>query len=381
MGTAYEVLFLLYYAMTTLPTTESRVGLKSGISPNRPNLLLPKLYIFKRTVCLLSAFVLAMWYSNLIYLTQETFKEVATRILTAVTPKHKSSNMLKEVNDSNSFNNPYGKGDSQPGSDKCPPVPPNLVGHIPTNKNVPSLEAVESEFPDVTTGGRFQPKECVSRHRVAILIPYRNRAEHLKIFIYNLHKVLSRQQIDYGVFVIEQGDNREFNRAMLLNIGFLESTALNDYQCFIFHDVDLVPTDDRNIYNCPEQPRHLAVSVDNQSFVYYPSFFGGVSALRKEHMLKVNGFSNKYWGWGAEDDDISYRLKHLHFNIHRRPASVATYTALKHVKAKPSEKRYRLLHAWRSRYKTDGVNSIKYRRLDMVFKKLYTWILVDLRGP
>ncbi|XP_070390102.1 beta-1,4-N-acetylgalactosaminyltransferase bre-4-like isoform X3 [Dermacentor albipictus] len=221
----------------------------------------------------------------------------------------------------------------------CPLVPPNLVGYIPIRMDVPSLEAVENEFPEVMQGGRFRPKECTSRHRVAILVPYRNRAEHLKIFIYNIHKVLSRQQIDYGIFVIEQGDDADFNRAKLLNVGYVESTALYDYQCFVFHDVDMVPLDDRNVYTCPEQPRHMSVDVNNKSGVYYPYFFGGVSAVNKEQMLRVNGYSNKYWGWGAEDDDMSYRLKRYGYKIYRRPKDVARYATLAHVKSKPSDER------------------------------------------
>lgn len=365
--------------MTTFPASESVAVFKNGSHTNRQNRQLSK--ILRRTLYLLFLFALAMWYFDLGYITQEAFKGVATRLFPGVADKHKSANITEELTESNVLNNTYGKGGVPPEVNQCPPIPPHLVGRIAIKTNVPSLDAVENEFPDVSSGGHFRPKECVSRHRVAILIPYRNRAEHLKIFIYNLHKVLSRQQIDYGVFVIEQGDKKAFNRAMLLNIGFLESTALYDYQCFIFHDVDLVPADDRNIYNCPEQPRHMAVWVDSHSFVYYPLFFGGVNAVSKEHMLSVNGFSNKYWGWGAEDDDMAYRLQHLGLKIQRRPASVARYTSLKHVKAKPSSERFRLLHSWRYRYKTDGLNSVKYKRLDMAFKKLYTWILVDLRGP
>lgn len=34
------------------------------------------------------------------------------------------------------------------------------------------------------------------------------------------------------------------------------------YTCFIFHDVDLLPEDDRNLYSCSEFPRHLSVSVN-----------------------------------------------------------------------------------------------------------------------
>uniref|UniRef100_A0A023FZA8 Beta-1,4-N-acetylgalactosaminyltransferase n=1 Tax=Amblyomma parvum TaxID=251391 RepID=A0A023FZA8_AMBPA len=261
----------------------------------------------------------------------------------------------------------------------CPLIPPNLVGYIPTKMDVASIEAVEDEFPDVMMGGRFRPKNCTSRHRVAILIPYRDRAEHLKIFIYNIHRVLARQQVDYGVFVIEQGDQEKFNRAKLLNVGYLESTALYDYQCFVFHDIDLVPADDRNIYTCPQQPRHMSVRIDYRSGVPYTLMFGGVSSLNKEHMLLVNGFSNLYWGWGGEDDDISFRLKHFNLTILRRPAEIARYTSLRHVKNKPSPERHKILAKWKDRYKTDGLNSVKYKIMDIQFKKLYTWIVVDLR--
>lgn len=39
----------------------------------------------------------------------------------------------------------------------------------------------------------------------------------------------------------------------------------------------------------------------------YGSIFGGISALTREHVEKINGFSNDYWGWGGEDDDLSTR--------------------------------------------------------------------------
>lgn len=63
-----------------------------------------------------------------------------------------------------------------------------------------------------------------------------------------------------------------FNRAKLLNVGFLE--ALKDdeeYDCFIFSDVDLIPMDDRNLYRCYEQPRHFAVGMDKFGFRWVPA--------------------------------------------------------------------------------------------------------------
>ena len=39
----------------------------------------------------------------------------------------------------------------------------------------------------------------------------------------------------------------------------------------------------------------------------YASIFGGVGAFTKEQFEKINGFSNKFWGWGGEDDDLYKR--------------------------------------------------------------------------
>lgn len=50
-----------------------------------------------------------------------------------------------------------------------------------------------------------------------------------------------------------------------MNIGYKEvSMKNNDYGCFIFHDVNLVPENDHNLYSCPEEgkPRQMAFSVN-----------------------------------------------------------------------------------------------------------------------
>ena len=70
---------------------------------------------------------------------------------------------------------------------------------------------------------------------------------------------------------MNQADSNLFNRAMLLNVGFEEAMSDRNWTCAIFHDVDLLPEDDRNIYSCPEQPRHVSfyfnVLFDFQAYV------------------------------------------------------------------------------------------------------------------
>ena len=54
--------------------------------------------------------------------------------------------------------------------------------------------------------------------------------------------------LEYSIYVIEQSGGAQFNRAMLLNIGAKEALNQSNYDCFMFHDVDLLPEDDRVIY-------------------------------------------------------------------------------------------------------------------------------------
>jgi len=41
--------------------------------------------------------------------------------------------------------------------------------------------------------------------------------------------------------------------------------------------------------------------------VPYDNIFGGVTAFKQQHFETVNGFSNEFYGWGGEDDDMYNR--------------------------------------------------------------------------
>ncbi len=54
-----------------------------------------------------------------------------------------------------------------------------------------------------------------------------------------------------------------------MNIGFKEAQLLQEnFQCFIFHDVDLLPEYEGNPYICPEdgKPRQMAFSLDSWNY-------------------------------------------------------------------------------------------------------------------
>ena len=94
-------------------------------------------------------------------------------------------------------------------------------------------------------------------------------------------------------------------------------------------------------YTCPDQPRHMSVAVNTFKYrLPYRDIFGGVSALTKEQFIKVNGFSNQFWGWGGEDDDMSNRIRFHGYKIARYRSEIARYHMITHKKDIASPDRY-----------------------------------------
>ena len=101
--------------------------------------------------------------------------------------------------------------------------------------------------------------------------------------------------------------------------------------------------------------------------------------MRKEQFAKVNGFSNSFWGWGGEDDDMSNRIRHANYHISRYPINISRYKMLNHKKEKANPKRYDRLNSGVSKYLTDGLNSIKYEIYKYNKFPLFTWFLIELK--
>ncbi|XP_071115233.1 beta-1,4-N-acetylgalactosaminyltransferase bre-4-like [Haliotis cracherodii] len=265
----------------------------------------------------------------------------------------------------------------------CPEMPPNLVGALVVNMEPVPFQDIERQHPQIKPGGRFQPPNCKSRHHVAIIVPYRDRESHLKVLLNNLHPMLERQQLDYTIYVVEMAMPTTFNRATLMNIGYTESLKDFDFQCFIFHDVDFIAENDNNMYTCKETPRHMASAIDKHNYkLPYSTAFGGVVSLTKEHMIAVNGWSNMYFGWGSEDDDLRIRIYSKGLRVLRPSPEVGRYKMIKHQRDSTNQDntgRGKLVNSVRQRMKTDGLNSVKYELLKKDYRKLYTYIYVRVK--
>lgn len=124
-----------------------------------------------------------------------------------------------------------------------------------------------------------------------------------------------------------------FNKGRLYNtaVRYLEKGNLN-ITCLILHDVDLIPDDDRNFYSCERHhPKHTTSRVqkleNDKGYVrYYEFLVGGVLILTFDMYKKFNGFSNLYWGWGGEDDDLALRIIEARMCIVRPPYETAVYS-------------------------------------------------------
>jgi hypothetical protein len=145
-----------------------------------------------------------------------------------------------------------------------------------------------------------------------ILIPYRKREEHLKYFIENTVPLLKKYLENLKIVIIEQCNNKLFNRGMLLNIGFNENLNYDD-AIYFTHDVDINPYEE-TIINY-----YISHNIDNNTIkgIYTSSWgtLGGVICFKKVVFKKINGFPNTFWGWGVEDKVLQNRAEFYNINI------------------------------------------------------------------
>ena len=144
--------------------------------------------------------------------------------------------------------------------------------------------------------------------KLGVCVPYRNREAHLKEFIPRVGKFLEERGIEYAMYFGHQVDDKLFNRGAMKNIA-AEQAFKDGCDYIVWHDIDMIPEDDNCDYSFPEDnPRHIAIHISKTNYhLKYADYFGGAVIFSKEQVEKTNGYSNDYWDWGMEDDDLFWR--------------------------------------------------------------------------
>lgn len=266
--------------------------------------------------------------------------------------------------------------DQEEDNSMCPKYPKDLVGTIQPNFSIASYKDMAFRFTWLQMGGHHTPTRCKPREWVAILIPFRNRDNHLRILLNNLHPILYHQQLEYTIYILEQADEKPFNRGKLFNIGFREAKKDN-HTCFVFHDVDLIPENDHILYGCVRSPMHLSRAINKFNYkLPNKNSLGGVAAWKTKEFEQINGWSNQFVNWGGEDDDLSYRTIANRLPIFRFRNSVARYTMLTHKRTPVNTARHKQLEDSYTRYKIDGLSSLVYQSPRKQLHKLFTVVSI-----
>lgn len=139
--------------------------------------------------------------------------------------------------------------------------------------------------------------------QVTAIIPYRNRPDHLTAFLRHM------QCWPLDIIIVEQTEGKPFNRAALINVGFLDSKP----QCFVAHDIDMLP---KEVDYTPTYGVMQLASSDIQKVDY----LGGVTMFDYQTFVSVDGYHNNYFH-RAEDNEMMFNLKRHKIPIVNRHGS------------------------------------------------------------
>jgi hypothetical protein len=147
-----------------------------------------------------------------------------------------------------------------------------------------------------------------------IIVPYRargnqtERRQQLEYFIPYMNNYMKQFNIKYTLMVIEQNDDKLFNRGKLFNIGMLEACKLfveGEKPYFCHQNVDLIP-------------QKIDYSLYSEGITDVWGYHLGLGAMYftdLESYVKINGYPNDYDGWGADDIILLDRCKFNNISV------------------------------------------------------------------
>lgn len=194
---------------------------------------------------------------------------------------------------------------------------------------------------------------------MTIVIPYRNRPNHLAQFIPHMKQYLP----DARIVIMEQAEGKPFNRGKLINCSYLETLP----SCFCSHDVDMLGI--RVDYSFRFGVTQLAGS-DIQRFGY----LGGVTMYDAETFERTGGYHNDYFH-RAEDNEMNFNLHRLQIPVKYR---IGNFRYLPHLRTGPEFIPELWEKAQRPREVQDQLSACEYRVISRKECETHTHIIVDI---
>lgn len=130
------------------------------------------------------------------------------------------------------------------------------------------------------------------RNMLSLIVPYRDRPDHLAQFIPHMNKYLP----DASIVIVEQADDNPFNRGKLLNVG----AVVTDTSHLVFHDVDMLPVN----VDYTERPGITQLA---GSSIQLFDYLGGVTMFERSIFV---GYNNHYFH-RAEDNEMMFHMKRI----------------------------------------------------------------------
>ncbi|CAC5410841.1 Beta-1,4-galactosyltransferase 6,Beta-1,4-galactosyltransferase 5 [Mytilus coruscus] len=256
-----------------------------------------------------------------------------------------------------------------------------LVGREPLNRTLFDHKTLSTVF-GFMKKGHFKPKNCSPYQKTAVVVPIRDREPQLRIFLNNFIPRIYRQQLEFTIYVVEQTPGNLFNKGMLINTGFIEAMKDMKYDCIVIHDVDVLAEDDRILYTCGDNPAQLSTKIQKYGYrIPYERSFGGIVIFSTEQFEAINGYPNQFFGWGGEDDEVSSRVRRVHYKLSRPFHQYGHCGSVQHQKATRGTDRYKITRISESIWKKDGLFDLfdhAYTILEKQRKSLYVWIYRDI---
>jgi xylosylprotein 4-beta-galactosyltransferase len=156
--------------------------------------------------------------------------------------------------------------------------------------------------------------ETPTRPLLAVVVPVRGANAALLCSRLTAH--LHRFRVRHHIVVVNQVDALPFNRGALANAAVLTLLSEGrsgrhnrlDFDYIAVQDVDRFPVLDNT--SCDRVTSEYYAFPSGAPRALHPtSFAGGVLLIRTALYRAVNGFSNDYWGYGEEDNDLFLRLR------------------------------------------------------------------------